>query len=61
MSYTGNYQAWIKFFDGTKKTWGGLRKTQAQWRYNWINRNCNYKNEFDGKTFVEFGWKREFV
>ena len=55
MSYTGTYRAYAKAFDGTVTEWTGLRKTQAIWRYNWINRNVAAFPDCD-----EFGWKREF-
>ena len=60
MTYTGNYIAFIKYTDGTRHEWTGLRKTQAQWRYHWIQRNTDYRNEFQGKQFNEFGWQREW-
>lgn len=60
MPYLSTYRAYIRFTDGTESAWNGLRKTQAQWRYHWIQRNTDYRNEFQGKEFSEFGWKREF-
>ena len=60
MTYLSTYRAYVCFTDGSETQWTGHRKTQAQWRYNWIRRNTNYKNEFQGKQFKEFGWKREF-
>jgi hypothetical protein len=34
------YWAFVRFSDGSPDiAWRGLRKTQAQWRYNWITRN----------------------
>lgn len=60
MAYLDTYTAYVRYTDGTESAWNGLRRTQAQWRYHWIRRNTNYKNEFQGKQFKEFGWKREF-
>ena len=60
MAYTGTYMAYVKYFDGTKTEWRGLRNSQAKWRYNWIQRNTNWQNEFMGKQFDEFGFCREW-
>lgn len=60
MAYLSTYRAYVRFTDGTETAWNGLRKTQAQWRYNWIRRNTDYRNQFNGKQFEEFGWTREF-
>lgn len=60
MAYLSTYRAYVRFTDGTETAWNGLRKTQAQWRYNWIRRNTDCRNQFNGKQFKEFGWTREF-
>lgn len=60
MAYTGNYIAFIKYTDGTRHEWTGLRKTQAQWRYHWIDRTLAREAIFQGKQFEEFGWQREW-
>lgn len=49
------YMAWIRLTDGTRTEWTGLRKTQALWRYHWVDRNQH-------KLFPrldEFGWRVE--
>ena len=56
MAYTGTYCAYVKNADGTKTEWTGLRKTQAQWRYHWLNRNV----EKLFPRYDEFGWRREW-
>jgi hypothetical protein len=61
MAYTGKYIAYVRFADGTRQEWNGLRKTQAQWRYNWIGRNINWRNQFGEKEYCEFGWQREWI
>ena len=46
------YRAYAKYDDGTKREWKGLRKSQAVWRYHWLDR-C-YRNELR-----EYGWAKE--
>ena len=50
------YWAYVRFKNGKPDiAWRGLRKTQAKWRYDWIDRNQH-------KLFpdlCEFGWKSE--
>lgn len=60
MPYLSTYRAYVRFTDGSRHEWTGLRKTQAKWRYHWIQRNTDHRNEFQGKQFAEFGWEREF-
>lgn len=60
MPYLSTYCAYIRFTDGSRHEWTGLRKTQARWRYYWIDRNLSRDAIFQGKQFDEFGWKREF-
>jgi hypothetical protein len=45
------YRAWVRRYDGTETEWTGLRKTQAIWRYHWLNRN--YRTEFKS-----WGWEK---
>lgn len=55
MAYKDTYCAYVRNFDGTETVWEGLRKTQALWRYHWIDRNQR-------KLFprlCQFGWRRE--
>jgi hypothetical protein len=50
------YCAYVRFKDGSPDiAWRGLRKTQAQWRYHWLNRNV----EKLYPRYCEFGWKAE--
>ena len=60
MPYKETYCAFVRFADGSETVWGGLRKTQAQWRYHWINRAVQYRNRYGEREYIEFGWKREF-
>ncbi len=60
MTYLDTYRAYVRFTDGSEFSWSGLRKTQAKWRYHWINRTIGRDCRFQGKTFKEFGWGREF-
>lgn len=61
MPYLNTYRAYVRFTDGSETAWDGLRKAQAQWRYYWIRRNIDYRNEFQGKQFKEFGWTRNWI
>lgn len=61
MPYLDTYRAYVRFTDGSEIAWDGLRKAQAQWRYHWIRRNTDYRNEFQGKQFKEFGWTRNWI
>lgn len=47
-----NYVAWVKLSDGHTSYWRNLRKTQAKWRYQWLERNLPH-------NAVEYGWKVE--
>ena len=60
MAYLNTYKAYVRFTNGERREWLGLTKGQAKWRYHWIQRNTDYRNEFDGQQFDEFGWKREW-
>lgn len=60
MAYLDTYCAYVRFADGTRQEWTGLRKTQAQWRYHWINRTVQYRNRFGEREYIEFGWRREW-
>lgn len=60
MAYTGKYVAYVKWTNGEKQEWRSLRKAQAQWRYNWINRNADCRNCLGEREFTEFGWQREW-
>lgn len=56
MAYKDTYRAYVRNWDGTETEWTGLRKTQAIWRYHWIDRNQR-------KLFPrldQFGWQREW-
>lgn len=61
MAYTGTYRAFIKYIDGTKTEWTGLRKTQAKWRFHWIDRTLARGAAYKDKPFDEFGWEREWA
>lgn len=50
------YRAFVRYQNGKPDiVWPGLRKTQAQWRYNWIKRN--WHSLFNDSR--AFGWQSE--
>jgi hypothetical protein len=54
---SGDYMAWVRYADGSWEQWTGLRKTQAQWRYNWIRRRTAWGSEFYHAK--QWGWRLE--
>jgi hypothetical protein len=57
MAYKDTYRAFVRFGNGKPdQEWKGLRKAQAQWRYNWIRRN--WYTLFG--EYREYGWQREW-
>lgn len=50
------YRAFVRYHNGKPDVvWAGLRKGQAQWRYNWIRRNW-WQLFSDSRAF---GWQSE--
>ena len=58
MPYLNTYSVFARFH-GDKPTmqWEGLRKSQALWRYNWINRQQLINPELS--RLRAFGWQRD--
>ena len=53
---TDTYTAFIRFENGQPdRTWTGLTRGQAKWRYHWIKRNWYT----ECRDFREYGWRRE--
>lgn len=58
MAYLNTYSVFARFNgDKPDMQWTGLRKGQALWRYNWINRNQLTNPELT--RLREFGWQRD--